>query len=76
MKAILNWRYWIIALLFTIGIIAMGRAFGNEVEAMTDSEWLMQVAVSFGIGSGSFFALGKCIRHWEKNGDIPEFTNQ
>ena len=76
MKAIFNWRYWVIAILFTAGILAIGRAFGDAVETMSDNEWLIQVAVSFTIGSGCFFVLGMSVRRWEREGKIPEFTKQ
>lgn len=76
MKAILNWRYWVIAILFSIGLIAIGCSFGEASETKSDSEWLLRVAISFSIGSGSFYALGRCIRYWERERKIPEFTKQ
>lgn len=76
MRTIFNWRYWVIAILFSIGIIAIGCAFGETTETMGDNEWLLRVVISFSIGAGSFLTLGRCIRYWEKEGKIPEFTKQ
>lgn len=75
MKVILNWRYYIIVILFGVGFLAIGRAFGEPIRPMTDIQWLLQMVISLIIGVVSFFALYVCIVYWEHKGQISEFTN-
>lgn len=75
MKAIFNWRYYVIFTLFAVGFLAIGRAFGEPAPTMTEAEWYWQVLMSVAVGFGSFYALYRCIRYWEAKDEIPEFTN-
>lgn len=76
MKAILtNWRYYVIVILFGVGFLAIGRAFGEPAPTMSGAEWYWQELMSVAVGFGCFYVLYRCLRHWEAKGEIPEFTN-
>ncbi len=74
MKAILNWRYYAIAILFATGLLSAGRLFGEPTQTMSGTEWLVQAFISLTIAAVSFFVLYICIAYWEHRGQIPEFT--
>ena len=74
MKAITNWRYYVMAVLFTVGALCVTLAFGDDELPM--GEWLIAHLRLFGFGIASFFTLGRLTKHWEVRGEIPEFTNQ
>lgn len=76
MKAILtNWRYYVISILFAVGMFATAYPFGDPVCPMSDGEWFAQAFISFAVGAGCFFTLYFCIVYWEHKGQIPEITN-
>lgn len=70
MKALLNWRYCIIATLFTVGTLSTLAAFGEDDMALLSS--IAVHTLLFGVGIGSFYTLGKCLRRWEANGETTE----
>lgn len=76
MKVLCNWRYYAIGALFTVGFLAIARAFGEPAEPMSIAEWLEQYCCSLSVGGVCFYALFRLIKRWEREGKIPEFTNQ
>lgn len=70
MKKYLNWRYLVIVTFTTLAIILFLIAGGN------DQLPLMEFAIlhisAFAASVGIFVILHKCIKKWEKNGDIPK----
>lgn len=75
MKALSNWRYYIMTALFTVGFLAIARAFGEPAVQMSDLEWFKQVLLSLSVGVPCLYVLGRLIKRWEREGKIPEFTN-
>lgn len=57
-----NWRFWVLALLFSIGICSTAIMFGDPSPAMTDAQWLCRFAISAAMAMlcfGSIFALSR-----------------
>ena len=75
MKALSNWRYYIITALFTVGFLAIARAFGEPAEPMSDLEWFKQLLLSLSVGVLCLYVLSRLTKRWEREGKIPEFTN-
>lgn len=74
MKAIFNWRYYVIFTLLAIGVLSFSAIGAEDNRPMR--EWIevrMYLAL---LGFGSFYAMNRLRIYWEKRGDIPEFTNQ
>lgn len=76
MKALLNWRYYVMTVLLAIGIIALARAFAEPAIPMTVLQWDIQVILSLLVCISCFLLLGWLTRRWSANGKIPEYTNQ
>lgn len=62
--------------LFTVGFLAIARAFGEPAEPMSDLEWFKQFLLSLSVGGPCLYVLGRLIKRWERDGKLPEFTNQ
>lgn len=65
MKAYKNWHKCVLFVLFTIGILAILRVFGDPIN-MTATEWFIQVVCSLAVGAVSFYAMYKLMRKWEQ----------
>lgn len=74
MKALLNWRYYVIFVLFSIGIIALMASGGDPVEEMSLAKELFLHALYFGISMLSFYILKRVVDYWEARDLIPELT--
>lgn len=74
MKALLNWRYYVMFALFVVGLLALTRAFGEQPTAQSDLEWFKQFALSFSVSAGCFYTLGRLTKRWEARGEIPQLT--
>lgn len=70
MKEFITWRYLIISVLFTTGLIAVLRMVSDPVKAMCGSELFMQQLVSFWVAAGSFGLMGLLIRHWVRTNKV------
>lgn len=73
MKALLNWRYYVMTALFICGALAIARAFSLP-DSMTDLEWSKQFLLSLAVGVPCFIVFGKLTSRWSRAGKIPEFT--
>lgn len=71
MKAILNWRYYI---LFIIGMVATIGIFGVPDDNLPPMKWTANLLVSKGIGALAGYAFYKLIAYWEVRNLIPEWT--
>lgn len=71
MKALLNWRYYVLLLL---GFIAMIGIFG--IPADDNPAWFSYMILSKVIGVGAGYAMYRLIEHWNKNNLIPELDKQ
>ncbi|MCX4285419.1 hypothetical protein [Duncaniella dubosii] len=74
MKILLNWRYYVLFALFSLGFLALMVVFGDPAENMSllreEMIRLAAAAVSF----VSFYILHLCVKYWESRDLIPEFT--
>lgn len=75
MKALLNWRYYVMAVLFFSGALAVARAFSLP-DTMTDLEWSKQFLLSLTVGIPCFVLFGILTGKWEREGKIPEYSKQ
>lgn len=73
-KILLNWRYYIIFTLFTFGFLFTIASFGDPVKEMSLTSEMFLRLVYFGLGLGFFWVMAQCVKHWEANDEIPEFT--
>ena len=69
MRVLTNWRYYVIVALFATAFVAL---FHFAATAATVGSLMLSLAVA----AGAMLALYRCIRHWERQGEIPEYTNQ
>lgn len=76
MKALLNWRYYVMVLLAAIGTIAFMYPFGDTAEPIGIGKWLVILILSQSIAFPVFALLGKLTRKWERENKIPEFSDK
>ena len=74
MKAIFNWRYYVIFALLAIGLLSF-LAIGAE-DSLPLGAWIKLRIYLAIIAFGSLYAMNRLRIHWEKEGKITEFTNQ
>lgn len=72
MKALLNWRYYVMTALFFVGLLAVARAFSLP-DNMSGLEWSKQFLLSLSVGVPALIALGRLTYLWSRKGKIPEF---
>lgn len=72
MSPFLNWRYYVMTVLFTVGTISLARAFSLP-DTMPDPEWDIQFLLSLIVSVVSFAAFGKLTARWSRQGKIPEY---
>lgn len=70
MKAIFNWRYYVLTLLFGVGMLALLRAFGEPDASMSGTEFILQVLLSLAASVPCFGLFAYLIRKWERSGKI------
>jgi hypothetical protein len=68
MKALLNWRYYV---LFLLGFVATVGIFG--VPDDNSPTWLGDLIFSKVIGFGAGYIVCKLVGYWSKRNLIPEF---
>lgn len=71
-KALLNYRYYVLAVLFTIAIIGV---FSEPLDELPYANWLFVLIASKVIGFGTGYAAALLFKRWEKCGMIPELTD-
>lgn len=74
MKAILNWRYYVMFILLFTGIVALLCIAGKDDRPL--AEWIEVRIYLFALASACFCILAKITKRWEKKDKIPEFSNQ
>lgn len=72
MKALLNWRYYVLLVLFSAGTLATMVAFSEPEPALPHPDPLTQTFLSLAIAIPSFYVLGRLMARWSKAGLIPE----
>lgn len=74
MKALLNWRYYVMTTLLSIGIISVMMIAGEDDRSLLD--WLIIRLILGVVSVACFYALSKLTTKWERENLIPEFSNQ
>lgn len=72
MKAIINWRYYV---LFIIAGIAILGIFSIPNDNLSMIEWVTNLVISKSIGVAAIFGYARLIKIWEKKNLIPELSN-
>lgn len=72
MKAIINWRYYV---LFIIAGIAILGIFSIPDDNLSMTEWLKSLVISKSIGVAAIFGYARLMNIWEKKNLIPELSN-
>lgn len=71
MKALLNWRYYVITV---IGLIAIIGIFSVPIDDLPFGSWLSALIVSKVIGFGAIYLNLRMIVYWEARNLIPEMS--
>lgn len=75
LNVILNWRYYVLFALFSIGIIGILAPSGEPTIDISMGEWIAAALTSIVIGFGALYAYRRCVKYWERENKIPELTN-
>lgn len=74
MKAIFNWRYYVIYALFSIGIISLLFIFSEDDRPL--GAWIeMRIYLAI-ISAASFYIMHRLRTCWTAKGELPEFSHQ
>lgn len=71
MKAIVNWRYY---LLLILGVVAICGIFAIPDDNLEIGKWTLYIILSKLIGLTAAYCNYKLITYWEKKGLIPELS--
>lgn len=70
MKAVLsNWRYYVMAVVFGIGVAALFSVPENDI-----GTWMAEFIASKAIGAALCYAWYRMLAHWHRGGRIPELS--
>jgi len=72
--ALLNWRYYVMLALSSIGILFLLASGGDPVEEMSFAKEMFLHLLYFGISMLAFYILKRAVNFWESKNLIPEFT--
>lgn len=72
MKAIINWRYYVLFILASVAILGI---FSIPDDNLSMTEWLKNLVISKSIGVAAIFGYARLIKIWEKKNLIPELSN-
>lgn len=75
MKILLNWRYYIIAILFNIGALVIARMFSEPADPVSDAQLMTDTCISLSVAASCFYLMAMLIKRWERQGVIPEFSD-
>lgn len=76
MKILLNWRYYIMAAMMAAGALLVFGAGGDfTVGTSLAAEMFTRTALA-AVGFAVFYVMHRLTARWERDGEIPEFTNQ
>lgn len=71
MKALLNWRYYV---LMVVGLIAILGVFSVPIDDQPFGKWIMALILSKVIGLGALYLNYKMVVYWDARGLIPEMS--
>ena len=74
MKAILNWRYYVLLYYYCVGILCVLISFSETENYIPIGEWLINVALALFSGVGCLIVGNRLADYWERRGLIPELT--
>lgn len=75
MKILLNWRYYIIAILFNIGALVIARMFSEPADPVSDAQLMTDTCISLSVAASCFCVMAMLIKRWERQCVIPEFSD-
>lgn len=70
-NVIKNYRYWV---LLVVGFVAAVGLFSVPQDELPTLSWLWVLVSTKAVGVGAIYLYSVLIKHWEKRGTIPEFT--
>ncbi|WP_300897652.1 hypothetical protein [uncultured Alistipes sp.] len=71
MKALLNWRYYI---LMAVGLIAILGLFSVPIDDLPFGRWIAALIISKVIGLGALYLNYRMVAYWEARNRIPEMS--
>lgn len=71
MKALLNWRYYV---LMVVGMIAVIGTFSVPIDDQPLGAWLFSMIASKAIGFGAWYLIFRMCDYWDARGLIPEMS--
>lgn len=72
MKALLNYRYYVLAVIITVAIIGI---FAVPNDDLPLNNWIYTLVSSKAIGFAAGYIAARLIKRWERLGTIPELIN-
>lgn len=74
-KVIRNYRYYVLAILWTIGFISGVAAISESAEYATQKEYMIYSIKAIVISFCAFYAHRKAFNFWDKKGKIHELSD-
>lgn len=71
MKALLNWRYYV---LMVVGMIAVIGTFSVPIDDQPFGAWLLALIIPKIIGFGAWYIIFRMCDYWDARGLIPEMS--
>lgn len=71
MKALLNWRYYV---LMVVGMIAVIGTFSAPIDDQPLGAWLLALIIPKIIGFGAWYLIFRMCDYWDARGLIPEMS--
>lgn len=71
MKAVLNFRYWVLAVLGITSIVALFSSPNEELPIFT---WFFMLIASKVFGIAIFILFCAILEKWDEEGKVPELT--
>lgn len=76
MKALLNWRYYVMIALLGAGLLLVFAAVGSCVSLLGFMTEILCRLVFAASGIGTLCVMHRLTEYWGSRNEIPEFTNQ
>lgn len=73
MKALLNWRYYVLTALFAAIFLSVALIFGEDERPL--GQWVVTRVCLAAFTCVCGFVLGRLSKKWERDGKVPELTN-
>lgn len=73
MKALLNWRYYVLTALFAAIFLSVALIFGEDERPL--GQWVVTRVYLAAFTCVCGFAFGRLSKKWECEGKVPELTN-